>query len=190
MKKIAKKILTTAALISAAFVGNAMANNYLPMTIGDYVVYQGDKSNQQIPSKVVEDDGTWKYFKNFGGLGDLWLHLSDDNKIYVWSEADKKVQLFVDLNSAEGNVQKVGIAPCNNGEVTITSRAEEVKVPAGAFDNIIKLSFRNNCADAGVTELWLAPEVGVVKWSETSIMGPRDYQMVHGNVLGNTYPKK
>ncbi|WP_163830952.1 hypothetical protein [Spartinivicinus ruber] len=190
MRKIAKKMLTTAALISAVFIGSVSANNYLPMTIGDYVVYQGEKNDRLIPSKVIEDDGTWKYFNNFGGLGDLWLHLSDDNKIYVWSENDQKVQLFVDLNSAEGNVQKVSIAPCNSGEVIITSRSEELKVPAGTFDNIVKLSFRNSCADGGVTELWLAPEVGVIKWSETTIMGPKNYHMIKGSVLGNTYPNK
>lgn len=190
MKKLTKSLLTTTALFSAFFIGTANASNYLPMTIGDYVVYQGEKNDQLVPSKVMEDDGTWKYFKNFGGLGDLWLHLSSDNKVYVWSENEQKVQLFIDLNSAAGSVQKVNIAPCNSGEVTISSRTEEMKVPAGEFDNIIKLSFRNSCADGGVTEVWLAPNVGIVKWSETSIIGPRTYQMIKGSVLGENYPKK
>jgi hypothetical protein len=59
--------------------------------------------------------------------------------------------------------------------VTVESRSDRVSTPYGDFDNAVHLSVRprDGLNDAGVTQMWFTPGVGLVKWSETWIGGER-----------------
>ena len=63
--------------------------------------------------------------------------------------------------------------------MTVVSRSDRVATPFGSFTNCILLTVRprEGLFDAGVSRMWFAPGVGLVKWSETWIGGERVHEL-------------
>ena len=49
--------------------------------------------------------------------------------------------------------------------------------PAGRFTDTVQIGYRGQCADAGITQQIFAKEVGLVVHEETSIIGPRRFEL-------------
>jgi hypothetical protein len=91
---------------------------------------------------------------------------------------------ILDLAAEPGNAWTIG--PLDGGydlwsgaEVTLASRSDVVDVPLGSFREVLHFQFSPppGLADAGVTDLWLAPDVGLIQWSEIWIGGVRTLQL-------------
>ena len=63
----------------------------------------------------------------------------------------------------------------DGARVTVESRSDAVTTPFGLFAHTIRLALqpRDGLFDAGVSQMWFAPGVGLVKWSESWIGGER-----------------
>ena len=93
-------------------------------------------------------------------------------------------RLLFDLNAAEGTTWKLDTSQgeddlLDGATVTVASRSERVKVPYGKFEKSIHLILRPRpgLADAGITDLWFVPGVGLVKGSEVWIGGSRSFNL-------------
>jgi hypothetical protein len=74
--------------------------------------------------------------------------------------------------------------------VTVASRSETARVrPLGrTFANAVRLSLRPNpgLADAGITSMVFARDVGLVLWEELTFGGPAEHVLSSARVNGRT----
>ena len=81
--------------------------------------------------------------------------------------------------------------PCLSGaKLVLASRSETVRVPAGTFENVVRIDWRPPCVDAGITSEWFAPGVGLVRREEASIAGPVISELVQATVNGTGHPPR
>ncbi|MFZ5785909.1 MAG: hypothetical protein ACOY3Y_05665 [Acidobacteriota bacterium] len=83
-----------------------------------------------------------------------------------------------------------GNAGCVEGSrVAVAARRERVVVPAGVFEDAIRLEFDSSCADAGILAEWFAPGVGLIRREENSIAGPVVSELVRATVGTASWPR-
>ena len=166
------------------------ANEYIPWQNGDYAIYQSDKFNITKQSTVDLKVGNWLRFTEFAGLGNYWVFAApSSDRVYLYSPLDYSFHHLVDFNAAVGSKTHINVNPCNIGDVSIGAKNEQLSTPAGIFYNVIRLDLETSCADAGVTNMWFAKDVGPVQWAESNFIGRIVYQMAKGHINGETYPK-
>lgn len=165
------------------------ASEYVPWKEGDHALY-ADSFGNSIEIEIDRESRNWSHYTNFAGLGPLWIQTHPNNEqVFIRPTERAKKQLMVDFNEPEGTVTTINIAPCNNGAVRIVSKGEQISVPAGTFNGVIRLDLETSCADGGVTAVWFAPDVGFIRWESSNISGPISTEMIHGTVNGIIYPQ-
>ena len=109
--------------------------------------------------------------------------------------ADLGGEMWYDLGASVGSGWRMHLDTdidtpgCVDGsKITIASRTEHVEVPAGSFDNVIRLDYVSPCADAGILSEWFAPSVGLIKRIEQSFAGPRVSELQSAVVGGVVMP--
>ncbi|OGG45077.1 MAG: hypothetical protein A3F84_03010 [Candidatus Handelsmanbacteria bacterium RIFCSPLOWO2_12_FULL_64_10] len=167
------------ALILPGVAGAESLADYFPMesgmtwTYGDsfHVVQVGGMMKSLPPIYIVDYMGQKRYFIK-----------QDGGKVLEWG--DGKTRLLYDFGAKVGTSWK--IEPLGDGSeildgtvVTVASVSEGVSTPYGDFKGCVHLSMRprDGLADAGFTDMWFAPGVGLVKWSEIWIGGVRSYAL-------------
>jgi len=84
-----------------------------------------------------------------------------------------------------GVAEPLSGAECIDGSrLHVAARPEKVTVPAGQFENAVKVVFASRCADAGITAEWFAPGVGLVRRTESSLAGEVVSELVETNAGG------
>ena len=79
--------------------------------------------------------------------------------------------------------------PCWTGSTAVARRQNQsVQVPAGTFNNVIRVEYRNQCADGGILQEHFAPGVGLVKRVNNSIAGPRNMELISARIGDQSYP--
>lgn len=82
-----------------------------------------------------------------------------------------------------------GYGCVEGSRVAVAARGERIVVPAGVFDDTIRLEFRSHCFDAGILAEWFAPGVGLVRREENSIAGPVVSELVRATVGQASWPR-
>jgi hypothetical protein len=186
-----------AVLLCSAFLVNAAdispVANYFPLAVGNQWAYirvgqtidTVQKILVDVSAKMTPPGSTEVYYQlnNYNGQthwvrqdasGVVSEYLRNSSSEYsqnlLWyifnAEAGKSWTMRIDTSVP-------GVIPGSNGAtLTVISRNETVKVPAGVFYNAIHIQFRTNVMDAGITDEWFAAGVGLVKRVETSFVGP------------------
>jgi hypothetical protein len=78
----------------------------------------------------------------------------------------------------------VGTECIDGARLQLVSRDEVVEVPAGRFENVVRIDYQTRCADSGITSEWFAPGVGLVRREESSFPGPVLSELVETNAGG------
>lgn len=163
----------------------AFANDYISTNPGDWYRYVDSRTGQELRSELTRDLGGWRQWSNWGGMGSTWVYTSDDHD-YFWLWNGTTYQLMANLDGQIGESRNVQL-DCNAGAVTILSQGA-LSTAAGDFPQVTRLGLTSSCADAGVTSIWFAKGVGIVKWAEQSFMGERTYELASAMVGGQTLP--
>ena len=73
----------------------------------------------------------------------------------------------------------------------IAEKGLSLIVPAGIFNNVIKLDFINEsgCADIGISSQWYAENVRIIQWEEITIAGPIQHKLSTATVGNINYSK-
>ncbi|MBI4851237.1 MAG: hypothetical protein HY819_05365 [Acidobacteria bacterium] len=169
---------------------------FFPQNIGDERVYRKvgkmAKPNDSWTDKVTEKKGKIFSHSNFWG-DDVRRELKMNNRHQIIEKAKDKKYIWYKLDETSEwtmNLSQEGIACTEGAKIKITSRSETVQVPAGTFQNCLKLEFTSNCNDAGVEAQWFAPNVGLVKQTESTFAGILTTELVKATISGKNYPEK
>lgn len=187
---IAPRMLLFALLALAP--ASAFANDYVSTNPNDWFRYANQQTQQQVRSEVDRDltsgqgDEGWRLWSNWAGLGHTWMYTSP-NHDYLWLWNGTTHTLVGNLDGAVGEEQTVNL-DCNTGPARIASRGP-LTTAAGAFNDVTKIAFTTSCSDAGTTAIWFAKGVGIVKWTEQSIMGEQTFELTSALVDGRSYPQ-
>lgn len=169
----------------------ALGGQFLSERQGDWYRYRNSRSNQETTSRMLVDGGpnNWRQWGAFGGLGDRYIYTYPTNEFFwVWTPGVGAV-LMPSIESTVGTARNVNLGPLNNGRVTVAQRNASLVTPAGTFSDVTRFDLQPSAMDAGVTSIWFARGVGIVKWTEQSIMGPVDQVLVAASVNGRTFPQ-
>ncbi|RMG15437.1 MAG: hypothetical protein D6731_08420 [Planctomycetota bacterium] len=181
-----KTVLRLLAAALLALPAAARANDYLSDDPTDWFRYSEAGTGQQVTARIERTAGNWKLWSDWAGMGPTWVYSSDRTRDYFWLWNGQTHTLVANLSGQVGE-QRVLDMPCNQGPVTLLSRGP-LSTPAGDFGNVVRLGFTTSCADAGVTSVWIAEGVGVVKYTVASIAGERTYELetafVGGRLIG------
>lgn len=118
----------------------------------------------------------------FPGVGPLRVRTTG-RTVEAWDVADRRWEALLRFGAPTGSAYRVslGEAPLWRGVmVTVTSKQATVRGSGGrAYRSCTRFTLRPpaKLADAGVLELSFAPGVGLVRWEEQSIDGPREWAL-------------
>jgi hypothetical protein len=177
--------------------GRNFYNQYFPQQVGNEWTYRktGRLAGEGAgwTNKITRKKGDFFQHSNYWDDGVVrWVHTTGKATVVERSRGNPAV--WYQFASPPQKEWTVDLAeegpPCVDGSIAqVTSRNETVEVPAGIFQNCIKLEFRSNCNDAGVNEQWFAPGVGLVKQTEDTIGGPLISELVSAKIGTTSYPK-
>jgi hypothetical protein len=159
--------------------GEVRPPDYFPLAIGMTWAY-GDSFH------VVRVTGAMEslppiYIVDYMGQKRHFIK-QEDGKVLEWR--DGKRRLLYDFGVKAGATWR--IEPLGDGSdildgtvVTVVGTAEVVTTPYGVLKGCVHLGMRPRAgiADAGFTDMWFAPGVGLVKWSEVWIGGVRSFAL-------------
>ncbi|HSX60892.1 MAG TPA: BsuPI-related putative proteinase inhibitor [Tahibacter sp.] len=177
-----KQIFIAAAVL---FAGNAAASEFLPLNVGDVANYVG---NAGATRDIAVDDsaGSWRHVTAFPLMGTSWLSSEPtDSRVYAYNEDTGATVVLADFARNVGSRFSLALGGCNNS-ATIGAKNLSLSVPAGTFQRVTRLDFGRTCADAGLISAWFAPNVGLVKWSESNIAGTKDYALQNARIGATT----
>jgi hypothetical protein len=130
----------------------------------------------------------------FPGAPDLRVRWSG-KALQAWDKEQRRWEPLLRLGAATGTTYRVDLpAPLWNGaRVTVASRRATVSNPVlrRSHEGTVRLAVRPpaDLSDAGVTGLWFAPKVGLVRWVEASIAGPTAHVLSSARIGGKTVVK-
>lgn len=179
-----KRVLLSAlagVLLSAA---PLLANDFISNDTSDWYRYANTQSGQEVTSRIVQDLGGWRLWDQFGGMGQTWVYTGDDHDwFFIWN--GQTYSLVGNLSGTAGESRSVDLPPCLTGTATIAQSNASLTTAAGTFSDCTEVTFQGgNCADAGVTSIWFAKDVGIVQWSEQNFIGAQTYSLTAAQVGG------
>ena len=170
-------------LAASAF---AQVPEYLPLTPGNQWVYRapiGEPLSVSVDRLEAVDGRTYAVLRGLTG-GDLWLRQSDEGVLYAWDAGARAERVYLDFSAATGQTFRTAAHQCNP-TATIVHKDMRAKLPLGDFAGLIAVRYNpGQCADAGLTQDLYLPYVGLMRRTETSIIGPRLYDLVYARING------
>ncbi len=182
-----KTLLRLSVLVAViACASPALANDYITNDPDDRLTYTSDVTGQDVTARIQQVYGNWRLWSQFGGLGPTWVYTADGYD-YFWVWNGTTYQLIANLSGREGEARDADLNSCNSGRITVAGRNLQVTTPAGTFNDVTEIRFSGSpCADAGVGSIYFARGVGVIGWTETTIMGPVTHSLRIANIGGRT----
>lgn len=180
------RLIAAAALSLAA--ATSQANSYLNWSSSDYGMFESARGGEQ-DMRVLDSYGDgWQKFSSFLGAGERWVWTQAGSEVvYLYNSERRANEKLVNFADAVGKRYSVKVDVCTNSAL-LAEKNLNLSTVAGAFKNVVRMEFSGNCADAGITQAWFAPAVGLVQWEEQSIMGPVLFTLARGVIGGKHYP--
>ena len=170
-------------VIAALVAGNAAAGEFLPLTVGDVASF-ATTAGAARELRVDDSAGSWRHVQAFPLPGTAWLSAdANDSRVYAYNEDNNGSVLLVDFARNVGTRFALNLGGCNNS-ATIGAKNLTLGVPAGSFQRVTRLDFGRSCADAGLLSAWFAPNVGLIKWSESNIAGAQEFSLRNARIGG------
>ena len=148
---------------------------YLPLDLDNHWAYVSEERPDPLFARevtVVEREGDLvkvAYGEDIVTLRDVF----NAPEIETGDAGFKTFYLFDELTFLHHDFQD-----CEDERtMLIASRDDVVETPLDIYHGCLRIEYQDSgvCADAGRAVEWWAPEVGLVKWSEQSFIGPRSW---------------
>lgn len=189
--KMKNRLLARVALVSlfaaAATATTASANTYLILKPTDNAVYMNGNGQMTYLSLTASNVAGWIKYSEFLGAGERFVWTSTANEaVYLFNEEKNSSEKLVNFADPVGTRYTFNLGDCTKGG-TLAQKGITINTAAGSFTNVIRMTFTNSCADAGTGEAWFAPQVGVIKWTSQSLIGPVTQELAGAKVGSKLY---
>ena len=173
--------------------------SYFPLQAGNWWLYTktgvGEPTQWRVEVAKLEATSENRNYLLFGGYFFGVAHLvkvvppdivvernPEPGRDYLWYMLGAPVGMRWELHLAPSPT-KAPIPACVDGaRLTLAARDEVVRVPAGEFRNVVRVDWRTECVDAGITSEWFAPGIGLIRRVESSIAGPVVSELAEAHV--------
>jgi hypothetical protein len=169
----------------------AAGPDFFPLHPGNQWVYRcsglcGEPLAVVGVSRLDYFDGKWySLLEGFGGSR-AWLRQDDSGTVWALDAATGKESRWYWLFAPEGQSYTTSVTPCSS-TATMASRSYRYQGPAGTFQETLQISYPPGaCVDAGLTEEVFHRWTGLVRRTETTIGGPRTYDLLYARTGGVT----
>jgi hypothetical protein len=108
----------------------------------------------------------------------VFVRNAADGSLLKYDPQTKQEGVWLPFGSAEGQSVPTEMDPCSRN-ATVTSANAKVKTVLGEFSNALHIKYAANCADAGITEQYFLPYIGMILHETTSIAGPVRHELVY-----------
>lgn len=185
------KLLTKISITSALLLGTvgASAEPHIMISPADYRTYHSSHGDTVTTSVTDSQGANWKQYSSFLGHENQWLWVSGDGEQLYWLADSGKRELLLNANDAVGTEYSVTIDGCTN-KARVADKHGELTMQSGTYDNAIRLDFSGYCFDAGLKSAWFVPKIGLIKWSQDSMLGAIDFELGHAKVDGMSIPNQ
>jgi hypothetical protein len=173
-------------LLFAAFTLSAAARttNYFPLEVGNAWTYRpaatNRLTNQDARTITVHGKQTiagHEYFQVRYFNREVLLRIEPtDASILRYDTESVSEQPWLSLTLPVGSTFPTAIEPCST-RGTIESRDDK---------GVVQVRFSGNCADAGLTQQFYSPNIGLISTEETSFIGPVKFELAEYHVGSNT----
>ena len=175
-------------LLLACGTAAAAGPDYLPLYPGSRWVYRcsGTTCPQDVPPlealRSAEAGGRIYSVVRWFSRQEAWLRVDDAGALWHYDPQTRQERRWYAFQTAEGQGYETSIDPCSPA-ARVSSRAFRYQGPLGSFDNALQIAYPpGGCADAGLTEEIFAPNIGLLRRSETTIGGPRTFELVYARI--------
>ena len=153
----------------------------------DYKTYQ-NSHNDTVSMSVIESVGAnWKQYSNYLGKAEQWIWLSNDNTQLYWYSPENGSQLLLNSGDRVGTQYEVDIDGCTD-RATVAAKNRSINLTSGSYDDVTRLDFSGYCFDAGLKSAWFVSQLGLIKWTEDSLLGEVEFELAHAKVNGMSIP--
>ncbi|MBI3696579.1 MAG: hypothetical protein HY238_17280 [Acidobacteria bacterium] len=180
-------LLLVCAVVHAQPRARGSRADYFPLAVGSHWVYvqRGAAAGEPIEVEVTKatrlGDNTYYELSGYAGSRAL-VRQTPAGDVVQYDDAGGAERLWYAFRAAQPWRSQLAI-PCI--AQAIAARNEPVRVPAGSFPSTLIIQYLPGpCLDAGLVEEAFAPGVGLVKRTETTIAGPRSYELAYAIVNG------
>ena len=183
------RVLGLAVLLSLSAFGQG--SGYFPLQTGNQWTYRcTGLCGTELPALAISKDAVFggkRYwlFKGFHG-SETWLREDENGVVWAYDPAaGTETPWYAFLTPAGGSFD-TSVDPCSK-RATVISRNALYQGPVGAFENALRIAYPlGPCADAGLEEEFFGREIGLLRRTETTIGGPRTYDLVQARIGGTT----
>lgn len=162
-----------------------------PMQLGDTRTFDVQSPSGIRPLVVMEVTqafGSWAQVSNHPFTnGSGWFRNAPDAIVqWVGGHSETLIETDASLNhgwsfASTNQCHTTNWAQLVDENLTLTTAA-------GTFSGCRVYNITGNCRGAGVTQLIMAPGVGLVGWDEYSLLGPIEFRLKEANIGGVQYP--
>jgi hypothetical protein len=182
----ARAFAATVLLWISAF---AVSPDYFPLHPGNQWVYRCSGLCSE-PLSVVGVSrmgylgGAWySLVESFGGR-QSWLRQDESGTLWALDPATGKESRWYSFFASAGESFDTSVDPCSR-RATMASRSYGYQGPAGVFPETLRISYPPGaCMDAGLTEEVFYRWTGLMRRTETTIAGPRTYDLIYARTGG------
>ena len=176
------RTFTASLLFAAATLSFSAPPEYFPLQTGNSWVYKGASRLSARAPQTIDVQGTERFrdqeYLRVGFLGRTVFLRTAETGIKVFNTTASTESTWLSFDSPEGRSFPVEMEQCTRA-AKIESRATKITTPAGEWDNALHLTFEQSCADAGLTQMYLVPGVGIAMYETTSFAGPVRYELIY-----------
>lgn len=164
--------------------------SYFPLAIGNSWKF-AYAHVENIVDTIRVDSQLYYRFDRFRGFSDALIRMSGEGKLFMRSDTTE--QLWLDFAAEIGDKWTVyGQYAGDQWTVSLESKNDTIRVPAGTFLQCYRFLFDFGCCDNSWVE-WYAPEVGPVKrdlYGFAVIEYPLESAVVNGTSLPTSVSEK
>lgn len=178
-----KTILKLLALLGSLTLGPLLsAQDYLPLGVGNYWIYQSTSTTESftIRAGTPFSIGNRTYYSVSGYGASKLLLRADDGTVVAWNEETEQEDFLTGF--AFGTPYGTNLSGCRQ-QAEADSKSRQYAGPAGFFPASQTIHYTStSCADSGFQEEVYLDNIGLARRTVNTIRGPITYELVEARV--------